>query len=68
MIFYENIKIKGNYEEIFSDEISPEISRTLLEIMEFRETKSKNLSPNGGPGASDMMLQADMPMYLLDSG
>merc|ERR1712179_641962 len=50
-IIKENIKIKGDYSEIFSEEISKDISKTLLEITKFRE--NINLSPAGGPSASD---------------
>ena len=43
--------MKGNYSEIFSEEISKEITQTLLEITKFRE--NLNLSPEEGPSASD---------------
>ena len=50
-IVKENVNIKGDYSEIFSEEISKEIAQTLLEISKFRENKT--LSPVGGPSASD---------------
>ena len=46
-----NIDVRGEYLEIFTDEISKEISQTLLKITLFRE--SKRLSPDGGPSASN---------------
>ena len=55
----ENVNIRGDYQEIFSDEISSEISESLLKITDFREAMAKKLSPEGGPGAPDMVLQTD---------
>ena len=68
-IIKENINISGNYNEIFTEEISKEISESLLKISQFRENKMENLSPVGGPGAS-LFDAADKcnPMYLFESG
>ena len=56
----ENVNIKGDYQEIFTNKISSEISETLFNITDFREAMAKKLSPAGGPGAPDMVLQTDM--------
>ena len=39
-----NLNVRGNYEEIFSDNISKEIAETLVEILHFREDFFKNRS------------------------
>ena len=66
-IIRENIIIKGDYSEIFSDDISKEISQTLLEITNFREHQS--LSPAGGPSASDDAASRSITnVQLLDLG
>ena len=49
-IIKESINIKGDYSDIFSEDIPKEISQTLLDITKFRENI---LSPVGGPSASD---------------
>ena len=46
----DNVTIKGQYSDIFTEEISKEISETLLKITTFRE--NMKLSPEGGPSAS----------------
>ena len=56
---WENIHIRGDYQEIFTDKISPEISETLVKIIDFRETMAKRQSPEGGPGVPEMVLQTD---------
>ena len=38
----ENIEVKGNYENIFSDQIKPELAQSLLEIEKFRENFLNN--------------------------
>ena len=53
----ENIEISGDYKEIFTDEISREISKTLFRVTQFRE--SMKMSPEGGPIVHLMMLRAD---------
>ena len=58
-VLKEKINIKGEYTEIFTEEISPEIAHSLFKITEFREGVTKKLSPEGGPGAPDTVLQAD---------
>ena len=66
-IIKENINIKGDYSEIFSEEISKEIAKTLLEITNFRE--NKNLSPAGGPSASkDAAIGCRTNVHLIDLG
>ena len=50
-IIKENIEICGEYKDIFTEEISKEISQTLQKITEFRE--NRKLSPDGGPSASN---------------
>ena len=66
-IIRENIIIKGDYSEIFSDDISKEISQTLLEITNFREHQSS--SPAGGPSASDYAASGNISnVHLLDLG
>ena len=66
-IIRENINIRGDYNEIFSEEISKEITQTLLEITTFREHQS--LSPAGGPSASDDAASRSITnVQLLDLG
>ena len=45
-----NVKIEGDYEDIFSDKIPVEVARTLKRIVNFRKEK---LEPLSGPRAFD---------------
>ena len=66
-IIRENVNIKGNYSEIFSEEISKEITQTLLEITKFRE--NLKLSPEGGPSASeDAASRCSIDVHLFELG
>ena len=68
-IVKENINIRGNYKDIFTEKISKKISESLLKISEFRKKMIEKMSPVGGPGAS-LFDAADKcnPMYLFESG
>ena len=64
LVVRENIDIRGEYEEIFTEYISKEISQTLMEIMKFRE--NMKMSPNGGPSAvHHLMLRTDASLMCI---
>ena len=53
----QHVNINGQYNEIFTEKISEEISDTLLKITTLRE--NMKLSPEGGPSALDTVQQTD---------
>ena len=61
-----NIDVRGDYSEIFTHEISKEISQTLLNITLFRE--SMRQSPNGGPSASNDAANICANLHMFDIG
>ena len=63
----ENIEVSGDYKEIFTDEISREISKTLFRVTQFRE--NMKMSPEGGPSASyDAASRCSSDLHLLELG
>ena len=61
-----NIDVRGEYSEIFTHEISKEISQTLLNITLFRE--SMRQSPNGGLSASNDAANICDNLHMFDIG
>ena len=63
----ENVEIRGEYQEIFSEKVSKEIAQTLLEVTQYRE--NIKLSPNGGPSASnDAASRCSSNLHLFELG
>ena len=61
-----NIDVRGEYTDIFTEDISQEISQTLLKITQFRE--NMKLSPDGGPSASKDAANICSTLHMFDIG